>query len=44
MNMKTHVRDGALSLNHKETLVRDTRQAKGLRVKTRVRAGAFDAF
>jgi hypothetical protein len=41
MKTKTHVRAGAIGLNHNETLVRDPARAKGLKVKTRVRAGAL---
>jgi hypothetical protein len=39
MKTKTHVRAGALSLNHNETLVRDIPKGVGLKVKTRVTAG-----
>jgi hypothetical protein len=39
MKTKTRVRAGALSLNHSETLVRDSAKGKGLKVKTRVKAG-----
>jgi len=41
MKTKTHVRAGALTSNHNETLVRDSAKAKGLKVKTRVRAGGI---
>jgi hypothetical protein len=42
MKTKTHVRAGinrTIPTNHNETLVRDRGRAKGLTVKTRVRAG-----
>jgi hypothetical protein len=41
MRTKTHVRAGLTPIpnNHNETLVRDAGPAKGLKVKTRVRAG-----
>jgi hypothetical protein len=39
MKTKTHVRAGALSLNHNEMLVRGVPKAKDLRVKTKVKAG-----
>jgi hypothetical protein len=40
MKTKTHVRSGGGRLyNHNETLVQDPAKAKGLKVKTRVRAG-----
>jgi hypothetical protein len=43
MKMKTHVRAGQAGdkVNHNETLVHDPARAKGLKVKTRVRAGAI---
>jgi hypothetical protein len=40
MKVKTHVKAGGIRLNnHNETLVRDMGKGKGLKVKTRVRAG-----
>jgi hypothetical protein len=43
MTTKTHVRAGAVALfNHNETLVRDVPKGKGLKVKTRVRAGYME--
>jgi hypothetical protein len=39
MKTKTHIRAGALTYNHNETLVRDSAKGKGLRVKTHVKAG-----
>ncbi len=39
MKTKTHVRAGALTTNHNETLVRDSAKGRGLKVKTRLRAG-----
>jgi lysophospholipase L1-like esterase len=41
MKTKTHVRAGGITLNHNETLVRDVPKATGLRVKTKVKAGAL---
>jgi hypothetical protein len=41
MKTKTHVKAGALTVNHNETLVRATRPATGLKVKTHVKAGAL---
>jgi hypothetical protein len=41
MRMKTHVRAGLAGANHNETLVRDKGTAKGLKVKTHVRAGGI---
>lgn len=41
MKVKTHIKSGALSANHNETLVRD--QAKGLKVKTRLKSGRLSA-
>jgi hypothetical protein len=41
MKTKTHVKAGALTSNHNETLVRDAPKGKGLRVKTKVKAGAL---
>lgn len=41
MKTKTHVRAGGEELNHNETLVRDSAKGQGLKVKTRVRAGAI---
>jgi hypothetical protein len=38
MKTKTHVRAGGMS-NHNKTWVRDSCKAKGLTVKTRIRAG-----
>jgi hypothetical protein len=40
MKVKTHVKAGGIRRqNHNETLVRDMGKGKGLKVKTRVRAG-----
>ena len=42
MKTKTHLRAGSnrsVPTNHNETLVHDSAKAKGLKVKTRVRAG-----
>jgi hypothetical protein len=40
MKVKTHVRAGGIRLtNHNETIVRDKGKGKGLKVKTRVKAG-----
>jgi hypothetical protein len=42
MKTKTHVRAGinrGVPTNHNETLVRDRGRAKGIKVKTRVKAG-----
>jgi hypothetical protein len=42
MKTKTHVRAGinrTIPTNHNETLVRDRGRAKGIKVKTRVKAG-----
>jgi hypothetical protein len=41
MKTKTRLRDGALSLNYNETLVRDSAKGNGLKVKTRLRVGAL---
>ena len=41
MKTKTHVRAGALAMNHNETLVRDSAKGQGLKVKTHVRAGGI---
>jgi hypothetical protein len=41
MKTKTRVRAGAMSINHNETLMRDSAKSKGLKVKTHVRAGAL---
>ena len=40
MKTKTHVKAGGLTANHNETLVRTTRPATGLKVKTHLKAGA----
>jgi hypothetical protein len=42
MKTKTHVRVGAMSLNHNETLMRDSAKGQGLRVKTKVKAGGLN--
>ena len=39
MKTKTHIKAGDFPLNHNETLVRATRPATGLKVKTHVKAG-----
>ena len=39
MKTKTHFKAGKLSANHNETLVRATRPATGLKVKTHLKAG-----
>ena len=39
MKVKTKVKAGELPHNHNETLVRDAAQARGLKVKTGVKAG-----
>jgi hypothetical protein len=39
MKAKTKVKAVALTHNHNETLVRDAAQARGLKVKTGVKAG-----
>ena len=39
MKTKTHIKAGKLSANHNETLVRATKPATGLKVKTHVKAG-----
>jgi hypothetical protein len=45
MKTKTRVRAGGMvggiALNHNETLVQDSSKAKGLKVKTHVRAGGI---
>jgi hypothetical protein len=43
MKTKTHIRAGGIHLNHNETLVHNPARAKGLKVKTRVRAGALSS-
>lgn len=40
MKVKTHVKAGLLPGNHNETMVRNHRKSKGLKVKTSVKAGA----
>lgn len=46
MKTKTHVRAGLgpIPTNHSETLVRDATRALGLRLKTKVKAGAIPLF
>jgi hypothetical protein len=39
MKMKTHIRAGCLSDNHNEAMARDKATARGLKVKTHVKAG-----
>jgi hypothetical protein len=41
MKTKTHIRAGLAGTNHNETLVRDSAKGKGLKAKTRVRAGGI---
>ena len=41
MKTKTRVKAGTLTQNHNETLVRATRPATGLKVKTHVKAGGY---
>jgi hypothetical protein len=41
MKTKTRVKAGGLQFNHNETLVREARQANGLKVKTKVKAGGI---
>lgn len=41
MKTKTRVRAGTLTVNHNETLVRDSAKGQGLKVKTRVKAGTL---
>ena len=41
MKVKTKVKARSLTHNHKETLVRDAAQARGLKVKTGVKAGVW---
>jgi len=41
MQVKTHVKAGALNGNHNETLVRAKGQTKSLKVKTHVKAGGY---
>jgi hypothetical protein len=41
MNVKTHIKAGALAPNHNETLVRDAGRATGLKVKTHIKAGGL---
>lgn len=40
MRVRTSVKAGA-TLNHNQSLVRDTRKAKGLKVKTDIKAGTL---
>ncbi|HEY3216504.1 MAG TPA: hypothetical protein VGK93_08425 [Candidatus Eisenbacteria bacterium] len=39
MKTQTHLKAGRLSSNHNETLVREGRRTRGLKVKTGVKAG-----
>ena len=42
MKTKTNIKTGGFSQNHNETLVRDVPQARGLKVKTNVKAGGVN--